>query len=82
MRRFSELFALFEELRRLKQRDLVEAEGIRDPIKRAYALVAAQERIERVERKIEEGMCTSHFASEERECWEWRGVPQEGEHDV
>lgn len=47
---------LFAELRRLKQVDLVEAEGIRDPIKRAYALVLAQEQIERVERRIEEGM--------------------------
>lgn len=26
----------------------------------------------------EDGMCTSFFASEERDCWEWRGVPQEG----
>lgn len=50
------LRALFEELRRLKRHDLVEAEGMRDPIKRTYALVLAQERIERVERRIEEGM--------------------------
>ena len=50
------LRTLFEELRRLKQHDLVEAEGMRDPIKRAYALVLVQERIERVERRIEEGM--------------------------
>ena len=50
------LRALFEELRRLKQHDLVEAEGMRDPIKRAYALVAAQEQIEWVERRIERRM--------------------------
>ena len=50
------LRALFEELRRLKQHDLVEVEGMRDPIKRAYALVLAQEQIERVERRIEREM--------------------------
>jgi hypothetical protein len=50
------LRALFEELRQLKQRDLVEAEGMRDPIKRAYALVLVRERIERVERRIEREM--------------------------
>ena len=27
----------------------------------------------------EDGMCTSFFASEERDCWEWRGAPKEGE---
>ena len=47
---------LFAELRHLKQVDLVEAEGIRDPIKRAYALVLVRERIERVERRIERRM--------------------------
>ena len=47
---------LFAELRHLKQVDLVETEGIRDPIKRAYALVLVQERIERVERRIEREM--------------------------
>lgn len=50
------MYELFEELRRIKQGDLVEAEGMQDPIKRAYALVLVQEQIERVERKIERGM--------------------------
>ena len=50
------MYALFEELRRIKQGDLVEAEGMQDPIKRAAAMVNVQESIEWVERKIEEGM--------------------------
>ena len=63
------LRTLFEELRRLKQHDLVEAEGIRDPIKRAYALVAAQERIERVERRIERRMKGMKTPEEIKKGW-------------
>ena len=56
MSRFNDLYALFAELRRLKQEEMVEAEGMQDPIKRAAAMVNVQESIEWVERKIEEGM--------------------------
>lgn len=53
MRRFNELYALFEELRRLKQVEMVEAEKIENPIRRAVAVDIVQERIADVEWKIE-----------------------------